>query len=78
MEVADNIIVYSTHCPKCKELEEKLHRKGLLFKVVDEQDRVMAVARRNNICMVPFVVVDEGGGVYRVLDCNQAIQYFKL
>lgn len=78
MGTVGSITVYSTHCPRCIVLEEKLKNKGLLFEVVSDVEKVLTVARRNNISMVPFVLVNEGGGAYRVLDYNQAIQYFKL
>lgn len=32
------VILYTTHCPKCKVLEQKLKQKGIEFEVVEDQD----------------------------------------
>lgn len=34
----NNIILYTTHCPKCKVLEAKLKRKGVNYEEVNDID----------------------------------------
>lgn len=31
-----NVILYSTHCPKCKVLETKLKQKNIIYKEVND------------------------------------------
>lgn len=78
MIAEETITVYSTHCPKCEELEKKLLSKRLLFEVVDDMDKVLEQAKKHNIQLVPFVIVDKGFATEKVLDFNQAVEYFSL
>ncbi len=36
-----NIILYTTHCPKCNVLESKLNAKGIQYKKVDDVDTIV-------------------------------------
>lgn len=38
MSDEENIILYSTHCPKCTILEKKLREKGVDYKEVNDVD----------------------------------------
>lgn len=36
------IVLYTTHCPKCSVLETKLNQKGIQFTTVDDLDEMIA------------------------------------
>ena len=37
----EKIILYSTHCPKCKILEKKLSSKNINYEEVDDVDKML-------------------------------------
>lgn len=37
----EKIILYSTHCPKCKILEKKLSSKNISYEEVDDVDKML-------------------------------------
>ena len=41
--MSDNIILYSTHCPKCNVLEKKLKEKGVQYTEVNDVDKMLAM-----------------------------------
>lgn len=50
----NNIILYTTHCPKCRVLETKLKAKQIQYiEVTDE-----AIMQEKNIEFVPMLEVD--------------------
>ncbi len=50
-----NIILYSTHCPRCTVLEKKLEAKGIKFEVETSVDDMLALG----ITQVPMLRVDD-------------------
>lgn len=50
-----NIVLYSTHCPRCTVLEKKLKAKGIKFEVETSIDAMLALG----IKQVPMLRVDD-------------------
>ena len=50
-----NIVLYSTHCPRCTVLEKKLEAKGIKFEVETSVDAMLALG----ITQVPMLRVDD-------------------
>lgn len=50
----NNIILYTTHCPKCRVLETKLKAKNIQYLEVTDED----VMQAKNIEFVPMLEVD--------------------
>ena len=48
------LILYTTHCPKCEVIENKLHVKDIVHKVVDNKDELI----KAGIFSVPVLSVD--------------------
>ncbi len=42
-----NIVLYSTHCPKCTILEKKLQMRGLKYKVETDVDKMVEMGFRS-------------------------------
>lgn len=62
----NNIVLYSTHCPKCKILETKLKDKGVTYDEVNDVDAMIAKGMKS----APGLEVD---GV--VMDFGEAIKW---
>jgi len=52
------ITLYSTHCPKCSVLEQKLKQKNIPFSIQDDEDEVVKYGREHNIRSAPLLDVD--------------------
>ena len=50
-----NVILYSTGCPQCKVLEQKLKDAGIDFEVSDEIDKIVEMG----FMTAPVLEVDE-------------------
>lgn len=50
-----NIVLYSTHCPRCTVLEKKLEAKGIKFEVETSVDDMLSLG----ITQVPMLRVDD-------------------
>lgn len=50
-----DIVLYSTHCPRCTVLEKKLEAKGIKFEVETSVDDMLALG----ITQVPMLRVDD-------------------
>ena len=50
-----NIVLYSTHCPRCTGVEKKLEAKGIQFEVETSVDDMLALG----ITQVPMLRVDD-------------------
>lgn len=50
-----NIVLYSTHCPRCTVLEKKLEAKGIKFEIETSVDDMLALG----ITQVPMLRVDD-------------------
>ena len=49
------IVLYTTHCPKCRILETKLKAKGVQYVEVTDE----AIMQEKNIEFLPILEVDE-------------------
>lgn len=49
------IVLYSTHCPKCKVLEKKLNSKNIFFEIVTDMD----VMNKMGFLSIPKLKVDD-------------------
>ena len=49
------IILYTTHCPKCKVLETKLNNKNLEYTIIDDVDEITGMG----IMSIPVLKVDD-------------------
>lgn len=49
------IILYTTHCPKCKVLETKLNQKKMSYTIVDNVDEITGMG----IMSVPVLQVND-------------------
>ena len=63
-----HVILYTTHCPKCKVLEAKLKQKAIDFKIIDDE-KVMI---DKGFMSAPMLEVDE-----KVMDFSAAINWTK-
>jgi len=62
------VILYTTHCPKCKVLEVKLKQKAIDFEIIDDE-KVMI---DKGFMSAPMLEVDE-----KVMDFSAAINWIK-
>ena len=63
-----DIVLYSTHCPKCSVLEKKLEQKGINFTLVDDNAEVVKFAKEHKIMSAPILKV--GNAVFTFTDAN--------
>lgn len=63
-----NVVLYSTHCPKCKVLEMKLKQKNISYEEVTDVE----LMQEKGFMSVPKVEVD--GVVY---DFKEAVDWIK-
>ena len=61
-----NVILYSTHCPKCTVLEKKLEKAGIEFEVCDDEK----IMEENNFQSLPMLQIDTN-----ILDFSAAIKW---
>ncbi len=66
----EEIVLFTTHCPKCKVLEKKLKDSGLAFRVEEDQAKILEVAQRHNITMAPFLLHGD-----TVLNFSEAVKW---
>lgn len=60
------VVLYSTGCPKCKVLEQKLRDKGIEFEVENDVE----VMENKGFLMAPMLEVGE-----KIYDYNEALQW---
>ena len=63
------VIVYSTHCPKCKVLEKKLELANIDFEIVDDLD----IMREIGMHSAPALQVNEN----TILNFKEALTWIK-
>ena len=61
------LVLYTTHCPKCKVIETKLKNKGVEFDVVDDPSKIT----EKGISSVPVLEVD--GEMKQFLEANKYV-----
>lgn len=52
------VVLYSTHCPKCNILEKKLTQKGIDFTIVDDTAEVVKFGKEHLIMSAPILKVN--------------------
>ena len=62
------VILYTTHCPKCKVLETKLKQKAIDFEIIDDENAMID----KGFMSAPMLEVDE-----KVMDFSAAINWTK-
>ena len=60
------IILYTTHCPKCRVLEKKLNDKNVKFELCDD----VQVMKKLNIFSAPMLSVDG-----KIIDFYNAVKF---
>jgi len=60
------IILYSTHCPRCWVLERKLNDKGVSYNTVDSEEEILSMG----IEEVPVLSVDG-----ELMEFSKAVQW---
>lgn len=60
------LVLYTTHCPKCKVLETKLKAKNVEYEAVEDKAAILKAGIRT----VPVLVVDD-----KHLDFLAAVKY---
>ena len=53
------IVLYSTHCPKCNMIEMIFKNKKIEYTVEDNKEEVLKVADENNIKEIPFAKIND-------------------
>lgn len=53
------ITLYSTNCPKCKVIEQKLNIAKINFDLNTNQEDIVELGRKNKILSAPILVVDD-------------------
>ena len=66
------ITLYSTNCPKCKVLEQKLKQKNIEYSTVTDMDEIVEYGRKHNLKSAPILEVDN-----EPYDFMQALEYIK-
>lgn len=62
-------ILYTTHCPKCYILQQKLDEKGIKYQICEDIDEMIAL----NITAAPALYTEETG----LMDFGKAIQWVR-
>ena len=62
-----DIVLYSTHCPKCRVLEKKLQQKGITYQEVND----IAIMQEKGFLSVPILEVD--GKIFNFKQANDWI-----
>lgn len=68
----EEIILYSSDCPKCIMIEKILNEKKIEFTLVDDEDIYLPLAEQNHIDSMPFVSVNG-----EIMDVNKFQDYIK-
>lgn len=66
-----SIILYSTGCPKCKILKQKLDSKNITYSVCDSVDDMLALG----IMQVPILSID--GELYDFCRANEWVNHYQ-
>lgn len=69
------VVLYSTHCPKCNILEKKLTQKGINFTIVDDNAEVVKFGRAHSIMSAPILKVN--GAIFDFTNANAWVNDLK-
>ena len=64
-----NVILYSTHCPRCNVLEEKLEDAGIEYELIEDQK----IMEEKGFMSAPMLEVDGD-----VMDFTKAVKWVNL
>lgn len=64
-----HLVLYTTHCPRCKVLEKKLQQKGLLYTENDNIDEMIEMGFKT----APLLSVDGA----KPMDFGEAVKWIK-
>lgn len=65
------MIFYSSHCPKCKVLEQLMIKKNIPFTLIDNSEEYLPIADANQIMSMPFAEID--GKIYNTKELQNYI-----
>ncbi len=65
-----NVVLYTTHCPKCEVLAQKLTLKNVKYTVCDDIDKVIATGERIGIMSAPFLKIED-----EYMDFSKAVKW---
>ena len=68
------IRLFSTHCPKCRVLENKLKSLDKEFEIIDDNDEVVKFGTENGFNEAPLLVLEDG----TILGFTDAVRYLKV
>lgn len=68
----EEVLLYSTHCPKCKVLAQKLDQKGITYKLKATTDDLEEIIEKG-YKSVPILVVGDN-----YMDFMKAIEWINL
>lgn len=63
------VVLYSTHCPRCKVLEAKLKQKNIDYTEETDVDKMLAIGLKS----APALQVDDG----ELMEFGKAVQWIK-
>ena len=66
------IVLYSTHCPKCQAIEMILKNKKINFELEDNKEEVLSVADSNGIKEMPFAKIGD-----KIYNCKELQKWIK-
>jgi glutaredoxin len=64
--------MYTTHCPKCNVMERKLKEANIEFEEIDDNAKVLEVAKAGGFTMAPILEV---GG--KAMDFKEGIEWIR-
>ena len=62
-------ILYTTHCPKCKVLQQKLDQKGIQYQVCEDVNEMIKLG----LAAAPALYTEEIG----LMDFGKAVQWIR-
>lgn len=68
----ENIVLYSSHCPKCDMIEKILKEKGINFILEEDENVYLPLAEENGIDSMPFAEVN--GKIFDIKDLQEYIK----
>lgn len=68
------VTLYSTHCPQCRIIEQKLSKKNINYQCIDKLEDVVEFGQKHDIKSAPILDVD--GEVMSFKQANTWINNF--
>ena len=64
------VIFYSSHCPKCRVLEQLMKQNNIDYQLIDDENIYLSIAEKNEISSMPFAEIDG-----EIIDTKKLQQY---